>query len=169
DFPESFPIGALPQASIFVANTVHYQINTTDAPDEWASLFPRGGGYVHLGEEQRPFLLSMYHQLYCLRHLKDTIATPSEQKTGSQLGRAQHCLNYIRQAILCEPSLRLEPESERIRDAGLPAGIDGLELVHSQCRDWTVAFKAVEENRARSRQGTKRDVVRGVVKKELYE
>ncbi|TFK51119.1 hypothetical protein OE88DRAFT_1748820, partial [Heliocybe sulcata] len=144
DFPETFEIGPLPQASIFVENTVHYQINATDATSEWRSLFPTGGGYVRLGPQRRPFLLSMYHQLYCLHHLKDAIATPVSDKTTAQLGRAQHCLNYLRQAILCEPSLRLEPESPRIEELGLPSGVDGLELMHGQCKDWTAVYRAAE-------------------------
>ncbi|KZT23561.1 hypothetical protein NEOLEDRAFT_1170688 [Neolentinus lepideus HHB14362 ss-1] len=146
DFPETFAIGPLSQASIFIENTVHYQINTSDATSEWQTLFPTGGGYVHLGPRQRPFLLSMYHQLYCLRLLKNTIATSSSGRMTDQLEQEHRCLNYLRQAILCEPSLRLEPESQRIEDLGLPSGVDGLGLEHNECKDWSTVFNAVGAN-----------------------
>lgn len=45
-----------------VEDTEHYSLNATDN-EEWWTVFPKGGGYVRLGRDQRPFSVSMYRQV----------------------------------------------------------------------------------------------------------
>jgi hypothetical protein len=64
DFPHSFiSLSKLAYNSrMVIEDPTHYSPNATDSL-EWYSLFPSGGGYVRLGPEQRPFWISMYHQV----------------------------------------------------------------------------------------------------------
>jgi len=144
-FPEFYPIGKLPEAHIVIEDTVHYQINEASADEEWASMFPRGGGFVHLGHSSRPFGISMYHQLACLDNIRTTLATPFAERADAQLERNHHCFNYLRQTILCEPEIRLEPESDKLNDLGLSEVVDGLGTSHI-CNDWAMVFEAMEAN-----------------------
>ncbi|EPQ56286.1 hypothetical protein GLOTRDRAFT_138062 [Gloeophyllum trabeum ATCC 11539] len=145
DFPESYPIGPLPEAQLIIEDTVHYQINTEDADEHWASMFPSGGGFVHLGPHYRAFGISMFHQLACLNDIRQTLATPLADRTAAQLESNHRCFNYLRQTLLCEPELRLEPESDKLNELGLNEVVDGLGMKHS-CRDWTVVYEAMESN-----------------------
>ncbi|TFK53456.1 hypothetical protein OE88DRAFT_1252328 [Heliocybe sulcata] len=144
-FPELYPVGDLPETHIVIEDTAHYQISTADAYEDWASMFPRGGGFVHLGRKSRPFGISMYHQLACVDNIRTTLATPFAERTEAQLERNHQCFNYLRQTILCEPELRLEPESDKLNDFGLNEVVDGLGVDHV-CKDWTMVFAAVETN-----------------------
>ena len=52
-----------------------------------------------------------------------------------------HCLNYLRQTILCNPDLTLEPEIEEgSGDVG-----EGLHVTHV-CRDWSKVHAFVSKN-----------------------
>lgn len=52
-----------------------------------------------------------------------------------------HCLSYIRQGVLCEPDLTLEPGDFEKREYN--PGDTGATHV---CRDWNMLYRYVEEN-----------------------
>lgn len=110
--------------------SAHFDINSPASAEEWNSLTPPGAGYVHLGPENRPFTISMFHQLHCLR----TLSTWNS-------GHMQHCLNYLRQMILCNPDLTLEPAD--ILDRDFETERVGSEHV---CRDWSALYNEVIDN-----------------------
>lgn len=56
-----------------------------------------------------------------------------------------HCINYLRQLILCQPDLTLEPQSYFLHDQLHKQGVDGLGVTHT-CRDWTQVYAALEDN-----------------------
>jgi hypothetical protein len=89
---------------MMVENSVRYQPHAREAADEFANLFPSGGHLVHMGEDQRPFTVSMFHQLRCLEVVRKEYA----DRTGPS-PLARHCLNYLRQSILCLADNRIEP------------------------------------------------------------
>ena len=143
DYPPSLiPLSRHPRdAAIVVEDTVHYHPN---ASSEWASLFPVGsGGFVRLGPRARLFGVSMFHQLHCLDKLRRAVVhvPPTEWETW----HTQHCLNYVRQMLLCAASVRLEPVKgdPGAGDEGLK--VDGLGLEH-QCRDWSILRTEAERN-----------------------
>ena len=81
----------------------------------------------------------MYHERHCLRmlwHALNPEATQGNLEVSN--AHAQHCLNYLRQMILCESNMRLEPLVDGEKT-------DGLGLEHT-CRDWTVLYDYAEEN-----------------------
>jgi hypothetical protein len=138
DFPPSIiPLSEHPyNARLTVEDSVYYEPNATA---EWHTLFPSGGGFVRLGPEYRLFGVSMFHQLHCLDKLRRAVVhdPPSEWERW----HTQHCLNYVRQMLLCSSSNRLEP----VKDVADGLKVDGLELEHT-CRDWSVLRRIAEEN-----------------------
>ncbi|KAG1883213.1 hypothetical protein F4604DRAFT_1879003 [Suillus subluteus] len=98
--------------------------------DDWGTLFP-SDGFVGLGPNNRTFLVSLYHQFHCLdiiRHI-------------------QHCLRYLRQALLCHADTTLEVDIPQIspEDGKLYHTANGVGSVH-RCRDWTVLRQFMLEN-----------------------
>lgn len=57
----------------------------------------------------------------------------------------QHCLNYVRQMLLCAANVRLEPVKVGRGTGEEGLKVDGLGLEH-RCRDWSLIRKEVEEN-----------------------
>ncbi|KAJ3571226.1 hypothetical protein NP233_g3891 [Leucocoprinus birnbaumii] len=138
DYPEflPLPIALTPDIPVVAEETVHYPVlgNASDA--EWFSLTSAGYGYVRLGGEHRVFMVTMYHELHCLRVLnkafgKHPIATP---------GHIQHCLNYLRQGALCHPDLSLEPGNFEEKDFG----VERTGAIH-MCRDWEAPYEVMSE------------------------
>ncbi|KAJ7664449.1 hypothetical protein DFH06DRAFT_323729 [Mycena polygramma] len=116
----------------------HYAVTGPDALDEWASGTPVGYGYVRLGPESRGFSLAMFHELHCLHVMR----LPLDGKASAHtLGHMQHCLNYLRQFILCSPNLTLEPVDVLTRE--FEENRVGATHV---CRDWTQMYEEMENN-----------------------
>lgn len=140
DYPEFYipADGELPLAMMTMEESRHYAVTGPDALDEWASGSPVGYGYLRLGEESRGFSLAMFHELHCLHVMRlplDGVASPHN------LGHMQHCLNYLRQFILCSPNLTLEPADVLTRDFE-----EDREGATHVCRNWEVMYDEMAEN-----------------------
>ncbi|KAH7907580.1 hypothetical protein BJ138DRAFT_1014251, partial [Hygrophoropsis aurantiaca] len=83
---------------------------------DWRSTdyFPRANGFVKL--RWRAFGISMFHQM-CLQMIRHAVLYPNTAG-----GHTHHCLNLLRQAVLCAADVTL-------------SGMDGVGVVHV-CRDW---------------------------------
>lgn len=102
DFPRLLPLAQADQVLMAFEDSVHYQINTEDGRAEWASLIP-GNGLVYLGEQPgHPFSISMFHQLRCLNIIREDIVG-----AGRNAALSRHCLNYLRQMIMCRSDAQL--------------------------------------------------------------
>ncbi|KAK0460181.1 uncharacterized protein EV420DRAFT_254840 [Desarmillaria tabescens] len=84
----------------YVANLKHYALDTETGISEWDRLLPPGGGMVHLGPTQRPFSVSMFHQLRYLNIIRGGLKDPKEL--------LQHCMNYLQQMVLCRADSQLQ-------------------------------------------------------------
>ncbi|KZV85550.1 hypothetical protein EXIGLDRAFT_681724 [Exidia glandulosa HHB12029] len=146
DHPNSLAVSPMKHVSNYMQNTVHYQLSTPEAEMEWELLSPREG-IVHLGPHRRPFMLSMFHQLRCLDVIRHAIVRVNAGTFNSTHSRAdssewptRHCMNYIRQTIMCRANTRLESAT----------GIYELHNVVSEqdyvCRDWRVVYDTVKRN-----------------------
>ncbi|KAK0466162.1 uncharacterized protein EV420DRAFT_1510270 [Desarmillaria tabescens] len=131
DFPEHLLLD-LPDKSS------HYGISGPEDGEEWATTATYGFGYLRLGQEQRRFALSMWHQLHCLRLMR--MALDGDHDEGVR-GHMQHCLTYLRQMILCNPDLTLEPADVLTRNYEIRR--KGATYV---CKDWSKVYNAMEEN-----------------------
>lgn len=87
-----------------VEETTRYQLDTPDGIAEWASLIPPGGHLMRAwdGTEVQTFTVAMFHQLRCL----DIIRNDYVRQRRSPL--LKHCVNYLRQSILCLADNHLE-------------------------------------------------------------
>lgn len=124
-----------------VEETVHFPIQGSDAAEEWDTTIPQGSGFFRLGPENRPFSMSIFHQLHCLRLLRTFLGDPENIWTD---GHMQHCLNYLRQMILCNPDLTLEPADIMTRDFRTErAGSTHV------CMDWSQLYDEMADNFSR--------------------
>ncbi|EJD50120.1 hypothetical protein AURDEDRAFT_100269 [Auricularia subglabra TFB-10046 SS5] len=82
-----------------------------------------------LGPQYRVFITANSHIRHCMIRLHRALY-PQMSEEKMTLGHVQHCLNFMRQMVLCNADLTLEPP-------------DVLESYRSGythvCRDWRVA------------------------------
>ena len=125
-----------PPVSAFITpeNVRHYGIAEPEADDEWNALTPNNG-IIYLGPEKRPFTISMFHQIRCLDIIRKSIRDRA-YKRPSKLDN--HCLNYLRQMILCSSATELD----------LFSGLNGRIPLYSMrtCNDWSAVYSEVESN-----------------------
>lgn len=109
-------------------NTTHFQMDLSDRVSrlEWRTLsdFPF---IVHVGENDRAFQVSLFHQLHCV-HLMEEAFLRGEYH-GLNAHHIQHCLNYLRQSFLCGADDNLE---EGDFDLEMEDRNGGTKV----CRDW---------------------------------
>jgi len=140
--PLTFSIPPLRPVRTFIENTAHYQVSEDDA--EWAALIP-GDGVVYIGEGKnaQPYTISIYHQLRCLDIIRKGIVsleanTSSGVPTNSLTPLAHHCINYLREMVLC----RSDIDTDNI--LGRPKPVVTPDLY--QCWDWEAVYTAVKDN-----------------------
>ncbi|EMD39077.1 hypothetical protein CERSUDRAFT_63990 [Gelatoporia subvermispora B] len=144
DYPDVWQLPQLPLAPMYREDTVHYSLMGGMAEEQWNTTLPKGGAILCLGPNQRLFTLSMFHQLRCLGILRAALADiyvdefPTVE--GPKLELAQHCMNYLRQMILCHSDVTLEYARTMHGSQ-----ITTWETVHT-CRDWTLVYEAAEKN-----------------------
>ncbi|PSS34214.1 hypothetical protein PHLCEN_2v1724 [Hermanssonia centrifuga] len=125
-----------------IENSRHYQVDGPDVQLEWDSIYPGGDlGFIRLGPRKRFFGLSLYHQIHCLESLREAILGQGHGEGHSGVDHSSHCLNYLRQTVLCAADLTLEPEiTEGTQDVG-----EGIAVTHV-CRDWGEVHAFVQRN-----------------------
>ncbi|KAI0942531.1 hypothetical protein AcW1_003135 [Taiwanofungus camphoratus] len=138
DHPQTLPLpmSELQPVSMTVEESIHYPLLGIDSDDEWESASSAGYGYVRLGPEDRLFAVTMYHELHCLRMLNLAFS-----KTASTSAHIRHCLDYLRQGILCSPDLTLEPGHFEEKDFE----VERMGSTHT-CKDWSAVYPIMDEN-----------------------
>ncbi|KAG6810540.1 hypothetical protein H0H92_011427 [Tricholoma furcatifolium] len=160
DYPQTLDIPQLEKVHMSIENTVHYAIDTPLGIAEWNATLPTSRGMLYLGEDLQPFSISMFHQLRCLNIIRETIVTRKHQGRQAKAGidaLTHHCMNYIRQMVLCRTDLRLES----VRRSG-GAHVTVPYVTHT-CNDWTAVYRAAEENYENYLQRTMKVMESGVV------
>ncbi|KAF9467897.1 hypothetical protein BDZ94DRAFT_914742 [Collybia nuda] len=145
DYPQTWEIPPLDTVKLSMENSVHYDIDTPLGIAEWNSTLPKSGGMLYLGPDRRPFSISMFHQLRCLDIIRAEVVQQAKLKESGQKNRsasilAVHCMNYMRQMVMCRANTRLE--SVR-RSAGPHVTVP---YVTHTCRDWSSVYEAAEKN-----------------------
>lgn len=125
---------------IHLFDTSQYQLLGVQGGIDYARLTPSDGYVVHISEgsghqNPSPFTVTMLHQLKCLEiyrseYAKEPAATPTKL--------LRHCMNYLRQTILCQSNLRLESVRS---DKGQSA-----KQYDTVCRDWAKVYEEVKQN-----------------------
>ena len=146
DFPREWPLEVGTVQMSFDADSVHYGVFSDTAAQEWRSLLPSGGAVVRLGPDMQPYTVSMFHQLRCLDVIREGIvAYHTGDTNGPSAILTKHCMNYMRQMILCRSSTRLE----NIRDISTRRHRVTNSGITYTCRDWNAVLEAAEENWSR--------------------
>lgn len=75
------------------------------------------------------------------------VSNPSYRYTILDRGHVHHCLIYLRQMLLCNADLTLEPASHKQRtpDGKLAETVTGVGVMH-RCVDWEQLWEYVESN-----------------------
>ncbi|THH21427.1 hypothetical protein EW146_g151 [Bondarzewia mesenterica] len=133
DKSPSFSVEFDDAVAMHIADSVHYELHGEEGAQEWANLLPPGGHVVHVGDEE--YTVTMFHQLQCLDIIrKEYIMTTTQPPSTLTV----HCMNYLRQTILCQSNLRLESVKS-------PTG-QASRTYDTACRDWTKVYEEAERN-----------------------
>ncbi|KAL4899983.1 hypothetical protein BDW74DRAFT_183120 [Aspergillus multicolor] len=102
------------------------------------------------------YMISVYHQLHCLKalhvallpvivgaerggaedvavHQSDENQAPGASHSGFEHNHIEHCLDYLRQAVMCAGDVTLEPPDQRPQEGKSP--LQGWGVEH-RCRSW---------------------------------
>ncbi|KAH8757165.1 hypothetical protein F5882DRAFT_523755 [Hyaloscypha sp. PMI_1271] len=103
--------------------------------ENWQKLYPKGRGYIAMregdefeafnpafaiddvvtkGDHHEGWILSVFHQLHCLSILMQRLGTSYEEFglfTRQELEHTSHCVEYLRQSILCAADTSMEGET----------------------------------------------------------
>ncbi|KAG7098818.1 hypothetical protein E1B28_000723 [Marasmius oreades] len=104
--------------------------------EAWKHMLPSGGHVIRIEEADgmiTTHTVAMFHQLRCLELLQQAYVDEGSHRTSELV---QHCMNYLRQTVLCQMDMRTE--------------IQGSTFTHSgydqMCNDWEVIYTEAEKN-----------------------
>ncbi|EGX95202.1 hypothetical protein CCM_03474 [Cordyceps militaris CM01] len=137
----------------------------------WHDLLPVGGGFVPIPwprnyalpesaplegnpEQAELYATSSVHQLHCLATMRETIKSYSQgEEPLYSSGHAYHCLNYLRQGVLCAADTTLEyghPVWNKEKTS-MEYDFAGNGVVH-QCRNWNTVKEFLVNHRTPDKQ-----------------
>ncbi|KAE8385346.1 hypothetical protein BDV23DRAFT_188304 [Aspergillus alliaceus] len=89
------------------------------------------------------YMISVYHQLHCLKALhmallpvvtqQETLSSSTAGGHGFEHNHIAHCLDYLRQSVMCSGDVTLEPPDEKPEKGKSP--LQGWGVKHV-CRNW---------------------------------
>ncbi|KAF8207227.1 hypothetical protein K438DRAFT_1714149 [Mycena galopus ATCC 62051] len=145
DYPRIWPI-KWPENQVLIPihDTVRYQLDTEDGAAEWRASAE--DGTIYLGEQCRPFSISMFHQIRCLDILRKTLVSVQLRNSSyiqdtEDRDLPRHCMNYLRQMVFCRSRPYLDPV------LGYPQ--PNAHPDTDQCPDWNAVYEEVRRNRQR--------------------
>ncbi|KAJ7587160.1 hypothetical protein C8J56DRAFT_729223, partial [Mycena floridula] len=139
DFPSNLPLpnGPLQDVLLTVEESQHFDLQGWASDPDWLAIATESIGYVRLGPNDRVFVVTMFHELHCMRLLN--LAFDSSNIVSD--AHIHHCLMYLRQMALCLPDLTLEKASWESRDFDTHR----VGATHV-CKDWSAVYDVVEDN-----------------------
>ena len=109
DLPPRMPLpSARRGVKLMHEESARYGLWTPEADSEWLWTATVGDGNVHYGPNHRLSVVSITHQLHCLRSYRQALAQAHPPR-GHQLGHLTHCINFFRMSTLCAADTTLEP------------------------------------------------------------
>ena len=118
-------------------NSQHYQV---ESDHDWKQLVPPDGGVIRLENDDTPYTISFFHQLRCLDVIRDAVYKSRTNGTVP-IAKARHCLNYLRQMVLCRSDTYLESAYS------LTAKHTVEITTPKTCQDWSQVYDAARRNR----------------------
>ncbi|KAL7796745.1 hypothetical protein V8C37DRAFT_371333 [Trichoderma ceciliae] len=161
------PLGPIQKA--FMPERVYDDPRTEKGHEAWMNLFPKGRGYVSIDniEAAGPvpdyvrdtstdgtgrFSIAVFHQLHCLYLLQSDLFEALEANITEPHSHTLHCLDYLRESILCTSDSTLEPFKPKFDNTAPRKGVDGYGTPH-QCRDFGKLRNWAERFRYNDNQG----------------
>ncbi|KAF7366910.1 Hydrolase-4 domain-containing protein [Mycena sanguinolenta] len=139
DFPELWDVDTSEPVAMIMEESRWYPAHGgRDTTGLWATTSPVGLNYIRIGPEMRAFSVAMFHEMHCLRFIRVIVDGRYDEESQEHL---QHCLNVLRQTILCSPDLTLEPADVLDRDFE----VNRVGSTHV-CSDWSVMYTEAEAN-----------------------
>jgi len=158
----------------YIQHNVSYLGVSEEAESLWEHILPAGAGYFtvkdprHYGlppskpvenstQAEEIYILSVAHQLHCLGAVRAVVlAHERGDPPYDDGGHARHCLEKIREALICFADTTTEVGYPEANDAGEIVGwnVDDYEVTH-QCRDWGAVRSWVYEHRLNNKRGLK--------------
>ncbi|KIJ55043.1 hypothetical protein M422DRAFT_152677, partial [Sphaerobolus stellatus SS14] len=143
DFPPRHPHLKHEPASLTLQESIRYGSNSSDPVvfAEWDTLvqYPGGFGRAILGPERREFLMTFYHQLHCVREIQKALVNHND--ISAPPFHVKHCLDYLRQTLLCSAADILEPGDFLERNWTIERR--GGDLT---CWDWELVYQDLDDN-----------------------
>jgi len=138
--PLSFSVSLEDEVFMSIFTGARYDLKSDEGEQEWSKILPSPGGHVvHIADdsssEPKPYTVTLFHQLKCLDIIRRQYVSPPTIPISSL---TKHCLNYLRQTMICRPNLRLESVKDSI-------GIV-RQNYETACRDWTKLYAEAERN-----------------------
>lgn len=122
---------------MIIHNTHRYDLTPSGAED-FTALLPPGGHVVHLGSPPRSYTPTLFHQMKCLGIIQAALIDMPANSAATPTPLVSHCLNYLRQNILCRPNLRLESVTN--------VNASSEKEYETVCRNWEAVYAAAEQN-----------------------
>ena len=140
DFPSQLPVHIPSAGLVLEPGDARFSLY---ADDDWNTLFPpeSRNGFTDLGPHNRTFGVAFMHQLHCLDILRIGYVT---NRTGFA-HHFEHCLHYLRQALLCHADTTLEVTKPILVHGTWKLRTNGVGSVH-RCRDWTALRRYLDEH-----------------------
>jgi Mycotoxin biosynthesis protein UstYa len=120
--------------------SIHFSLTDPDAEDEWLWTGTPGDGHIRLGKDMRMFAVAMFHQLHCLRGIRNAMVDGWKNLHPAHRGHIHHCFNYVRQYTLCDADVTLEPGDFTKRNFTLQR----TGATHT-CLDWEPAYEMMRD------------------------
>ncbi|OTA02627.1 hypothetical protein A9Z42_0029980 [Trichoderma parareesei] len=161
------PLGPIHKA--FMPERIYDDPRTENGHAAWMNLFPKGKGYISIKniEAAGPvpdyvqgtstdgtgrFSVAVFHQLHCLYLLQSDLFEALEANITEPHSHTLHCLDYLRESIICASDSTLEPFKPSFDTATPRKGVDGYGTPH-QCRDFGKLRNWAERFRYNDNQG----------------
>ncbi|KAG7097762.1 hypothetical protein E1B28_005083 [Marasmius oreades] len=153
--PDEIPFPVMvPEAVLKTAPSLNYPVSS-DGDRNWTTLVPPlSSGFIYHPRTQQFYSVSLYHQLHCLNALRKYISRGPELRLDDEVvTHTGHCLDYLREALLCHSDTTLEP----VHDIIVPPDdrkntsqhtdkvAQGWNVLH-RCKDWAVVRRYLEDN-----------------------
>lgn len=129
-----------PKVQITVEESVHFSLANPEAASEYLWTAPYGDNHIRLGPDMRTFAVAMFHQLHCLRGTRAALMQGWGKMRPGAREHLHHCFNYIRQWVLCDADLTLEPGDFTQRNFTT----DRFGATHT-CTDWQPVYDMVND------------------------
>ncbi|KAH7350825.1 hypothetical protein BKA65DRAFT_535923 [Rhexocercosporidium sp. MPI-PUGE-AT-0058] len=170
--PQAF-LPEIPTKEVKFDFPTKFEDTAPEADKLWNDLMPIGSGFIRVPyprrfdmpqskaieddpEEGEVYSLSIAHQLHCLAVIRHVIMK-YEKRDKSRFagdGHEYHCIDYIRQSLLCAGDTTLDYAEIRRGSDGVERrrGFTGANSTH-QCRDWDSIRAWAIENRSSDKAG----------------